>query len=193
MTKEQLAKLGIKIDTDEVSDEEGNRLIAEHITKLSSDNATLSSENAKQKELISKRNSEIADFKKKEQDAMSEEEKRKAHYEELEKTNQSLTRELALNKRIADYVGIGYDTELAKQIAEAELDGKSTAQLHKKYYDKKAEELKAELMKNSGGDPHTNTGDGTVTKEQFDKMSYEDRLKLHNEHPEVYAQFTEKK
>ena len=70
MTKEQLAKLGIKIDTDEVSEEEGNRLIVEHITKLSSDNATLSSENAKQKELISKRNSEIADYKKKEQESL---------------------------------------------------------------------------------------------------------------------------
>lgn len=187
-----LKKFGIEIDTDEVSDEEGNKLISEKFAKLSSENASLTSENAKQKELISKRNSEIADFKKKEQDAMTEDEKTKAHYAELEKTNQSLTRELALNKRIAEYVGIGYSAELAKQIAEAELDGKSTASLHKKFYDQKAEEIKAEIMKNNGNDVHTG-GDGTITKEQFDKMSYEERLKLHNEQPQVYAQFTENK
>ena len=40
--------------------------------------------------------------------------------------------------------------------------------------------------------PRTDDGAGGVTKEQFDKMGYQSRLKLKQEQPEVYAQMTGK-
>ncbi len=40
--------------------------------------------------------------------------------------------------------------------------------------------------------PPPNNNGGTVTKEQFDKMGYQSRLKLKQEQPEVYAQMTGK-
>ena len=40
--------------------------------------------------------------------------------------------------------------------------------------------------------PQPNTRTGTVTKEDFDKMGYQSRLKLKQEQPEVYAQMTGK-
>lgn len=40
--------------------------------------------------------------------------------------------------------------------------------------------------------PENNDGGNTVTKEDFAKMGYQDRLKLFNESPETYAEFTKK-
>ncbi len=40
--------------------------------------------------------------------------------------------------------------------------------------------------------PPPNNNGGTVTKEQFDKMGYQSRLKLKQEQPEIYAQMTGK-
>lgn len=40
--------------------------------------------------------------------------------------------------------------------------------------------------------PDRNNNDGGITKEQFDKMGYQSRLKLKQESPEVYAQMTGK-
>lgn len=39
-----------------------------------------------------------------------------------------------------------------------------------------------------GGDPDNNHG---ITKEQFDKMGYQDRLKLFNENPDTYKELSE--
>lgn len=38
--------------------------------------------------------------------------------------------------------------------------------------------------------PENTEGNGSVTKESFAKMGYQDRVKLFNEHPEVYAEMT---
>ena len=40
--------------------------------------------------------------------------------------------------------------------------------------------------------PDNNNSGNTVTKEDFAKMGYQDRLKLFNESPETYAEFTKK-
>lgn len=40
--------------------------------------------------------------------------------------------------------------------------------------------------------PKIDTGDNTITKEQFDKMGYKERTKLYNDNPEVYNELTKK-
>lgn len=40
--------------------------------------------------------------------------------------------------------------------------------------------------------PDANDNDGSVTKDTFAKMGYQDRLKLFNENPEAYAELTKK-
>lgn len=40
--------------------------------------------------------------------------------------------------------------------------------------------------------PKIETGDNTITKEQFDKMGYKERTKLFNENPEVYNELKNK-
>lgn len=52
--------------------------------------------------------------------------------------------------------------------------------------------IKEELMRNNPKPPAgTAGGTGEITKEQFDAMNYSERLKLFNEQPEIYKEFTE--
>ena len=53
---------------------------------------------------------------------------------------------------------------------------------------------KAERAAALAGDQKPPAGGGgaaNITKEQFDAMGYSERLKLHNEQPELFKQFTE--
>lgn len=182
MTKEQLARLGIVIDKDEVSDEEGMQLIEQHTTGLVN-------EKTKLKGQVDKYSTEIANYKKKETDRLSEEEKTKLHYAELEKENADLRKAKALTERETAYISAGYDPKLAKEIAEAELEGKPTAELHKKHITAVEERVKAEVLKGTP-DPKTKSNPKTWTKEEFAKASYEEKLALYNDNPQLYAELT---
>lgn len=185
MTKEQLAKLGIVIDKDEMPDDEAEVLIEQKF-------ASLNSEVKKHKDLLSSRNSEIAEYKRKEQDKLTEDEKTKLHYQELEKTNAQLTRSLALNEKVKDYIALGYSEELATKVANAELDGKSTAQYHKEFITAREESIRAELLK-SGTKPSTNGDQKPLTKEDLGKMTYSELLKAQETNPELVNEFINQK
>lgn len=186
MTKEQLAKLGINFEGETITDEEVEKLLTEKFNSLNGDLK-------KHKDLLSTRNSEIAEYKRKEQEKLSDDEKQKLHYAEMEKEIADLKRKDALNTKINDLISLGYDKELAKKQAEAELDGKSTVAFQKQFMEAKLEEQKKALLQQAPN-PQLNDPNQTVkTKEDFDKLGYEGQLKLYNEHPEVYKQFTEQK
>lgn len=183
MTKSQLEKLlGITLEEgkDTYTDDEAFELI----NKSHSD---LRSELGKNKDLLSKRNSEIAEYKRKEQDKMTEDEKSKLHIEELEKEVAGYRREISKNKKVNEYMGIGYPKELAEKIADAEIEGKSTVELHKQFITSREETIKAELLKNPPK-PNTNDGDTTVTREQYQKMTYSQRMELKDKNPELFEQ-----
>lgn len=186
MTKEQLAKLGITIEGESATDEEVEKLLTEKFNSLNGDVK-------KHKDLLSARNSEIAEYKRKEQEKLTEEEKTKLHYEEMEKEIASLKRKDSLNTKINDLMSLGYDKDLATKYANAELDGKSTIEFQKQFMEAKLEAQKKELLNNTPN-PKLNNPDGSVkTKEDFDKLGYEGQVKLYNEHPEIYKQFAEQK
>lgn len=183
MTKEQLAKLGIVIDKEEIADSEAQTLIEQKFNSLNGDLK-------KHKDLLSSRNSEIAEYKRKEQDKLSEDEKLQLHYKELEETNKSLTRRLALNEKIKDYIGLGYSEELAMKVATAELDGKPTAQYHREFITAREESLKAEILK-SNPTPKTNDNPKPLTKEDLAKMTYTELMKVQETNPELVNDFIE--
>lgn len=186
MTKEQLAKLGITIEGESATDEEVEKLLTDKFNSLNGDVK-------KHKDLLSARNSEIAEYKRKEQEKLTEEEKTKLHYEEMEKEIASLKRKDSLNSKINDLMSLGYDKELATKFANAELDGKSTIEYQKQFMEAKLEAQKKELL-TSTPNPKMNNPDGSIkTKEDFDKLGYEGQLKLFTEHPEIYKQFAEQK
>ena len=184
MTKEQALELGVSFESESPTQEEIDTAVLKRVGELTA-------ENSKQKDLISRRNGEIAEYKRKEQDKMSEDEKMKLHYEELEKENASYKRSIAKTNKVNEYLGIGYPKELAEKIAENELDGKSTASYHAQFTKMREETIKAELMK---GNPAPRQADpsATLTQEGFKKMSYAQKLELKNTNPEAYAQLSKK-
>ena len=181
-TKEQLAKLGITIEEDSIEDDKAFELIEKHTSALAS-------EKAKLKKRTDELSSEIAEKKKAEQEKLSEEEKTKLHYEDIEKTNKELTRKLARNDKINDLMSIGYDKELATKYAEAELDGKSTIEFQKQFMNSKLEAQKQELLK---GTPNPSLGGGDdkakFTKENFKagKITMEEMNTLKATDPATY-------
>ena len=182
MTKEQLAKLGIVVDKDLTDDE----LHAELLKVLNGKDKEI----ADGKNLLSKRNSEIAELKRKDQEKLTEEEKTLLRITELEKANNDLTRKLSLNEKVSALVELGYDKETAVKYATAELDGKSTIEFQKAFLDKQREAIKAELLK-GGKIPNTENQPSTIkTKEDLAKASYEEVLKFQQENPQLFAELT---
>lgn len=182
MTKEQLAKLGITIEAETITDEEAFALIEKHHNELAS-------EKAKLKKRTDELSSEIAQRKKADEEKLSEDEKNKLHYQEMEKEIASLKRKDSLNTKINDLLALGYDKELAKKYAEAELDGKSTVEFQRQFIEAKLEAQKQELLKN-GKVPQVNNPDGKpLTKEDVIKGGMEAMTKLAKDNPQQFEEW----
>lgn len=182
MTKEQLAKFGITIEKDSVTDEEAEQLIADKF-------GNLEAEKTKLKGQVDKYSGEISAYKKKEAERMSEEEKEKLRIEGIEAENKTLHRQIEKTNKVNEYLSIGYDRELATQIADAELDGKSTSAFHKKHIEAQLERQKAELLKQGGNKASIEDDEKTLyTKENFNKglISMEKMNELKVSNPTLY-------
>jgi hypothetical protein len=148
------------------------------------------------KAAVSKANSEAAELKRQLKARMTEDEQKEAERaaKEAEKDAllESLKKDKAVSESKARFLGLGYDEKLATETAKALADGDmdkvfANQQIHIENV-KKAERASA-----LAGDPKPPAGGGggaKITKEQFDAMGYSERLKLHNEQPELYKQFT---
>lgn len=181
MTKAFLAKLGITIDTEEVSDEEGQKLIEAHVRGLNN-------EKDNNKKLIDKYSSEIAEFKREKEGRMTEDEKRQQELADLQKQVADSQRQLSLRDRVADLVELGYDRETALKYATDELDGKSTIQYQKDFKAKVEAEVRAKVLKETPN-PNVNNDNNPPTKEEVLKGGYEAMQKLQAEKPEIYKQY----
>ena len=183
MTKEQLAKLGITV-------EEGKDLTEDEIFDLISKSQNdLKADRDNNKKLLSQRNSEIAEYKKKEQDRLSEDEKRELHYKELEEANAKYQRTISRSQKVTEYMDLGYPRDLAEKVADAELDGKSTVELRKQFIASKEESIRAELLKQNPN-PSTKGGNpAPLTKDDVLKGGYPAMMKLKAENPDKYKEF----
>lgn len=156
-------------------------------------------ENAKLKRAVSKSNSEAKGWKDKYNATLSAAElasQEKAEQaardaEELE----SLKRYKAVNELTMAYMKRGYSAELAGKIAEAEYSGDTDSRF--KIMDQFAAAQKKsweqEWIKSR---PEINTGSGdgvTVTQEQFNAMSLQDRTNLMRTNPALYDRLTGRK
>ena len=155
------------------------------------------SEAKKWKAQFDKTASELAAANKALKAKMTEDEAKEAARLEAEKAIKdeldALRKENAVTKNKADFLGLGYDDALATETAKALADGNMVKvfENQKKHIEnvKKAERAVA-----LAGDPKPPAGGGgatEITKEQFNEMGYSERLKLHNEQPELFKQFTE--
>lgn len=151
------------------------------------------SEIAKLKKLLSQRNSEIANFKKKEKERMSAEERAEAERsEELETLRsklQKLEHEKSVSDNAAEFVKIGFEVEDAKAAANDLVNGnmqKVFVRLHS-FVETLKEKAVSDAMKDTPR-PESGVGVKTMTKDEFRKMSVEERYKYSLEHPEEYKE-----
>ena len=131
------------------------------------------------KELISKANSEAKQYKdkwnetrEKLESQMSEDERAKAEeaerYKAIEAENAQLKRDMNISQQTNFYLSLGFDAELAKETAEAFVDGdfdtveKNQLKAHQDF--EKA--LRADVVKNTPH-PQNSGGTGGMTKAQI--------------------------
>lgn len=149
------------------------------------------------KNMISKRNSEIADLKNKLKERMTAEEQAEAERVErinsLEAEVATYRREKDINAQYADYIGLGFGEDLALETATALVDGdlkKVTTNLKSfvtgLVQDTQKQTL-ANAMKNISA-PEGGNSAKVYTKEDLRKMNGAERYKFYQEHPEEYAQ-----
>lgn len=152
--------------------------------------------NAKQKKALDKASSEAADYKRKYNATLSEQEQasmEKAEKEaEREQKFNELVRENTINKLEKTYLAMNYTADEAARMATAEADGDMDAKLKimQEVDTRKANALKAEWQKSI---PQASVGvaaeNANVTSEQFAKMGYSERKDLKDKYPETYKHF----
>ena len=155
-------------------------------------------EMAKMKKSLDKATGEAADYKKQLRAKQSEDEIRLQEKAEKEAERQEqfekLLKENTVNKLSKNFLKLGYPEDKAEEAANAQYEG-DTETLFRIQSEVQASLIKqkeAEWLKSR---PPVATGVGdektTVTKEQFNKMGYSERVEFKQKYPETYKSYTE--
>jgi len=128
----------------------------------------LSSEVERYKNAASKANSEAADWKRKHNALLSEEDKKKKEdkekFESLEKEVATLRKEKQISSHKAQFMGMGYDEALATETATAMVEGNTDLVFanQKKFLENHDKTIKADMFKQTPRPPAGNGGSAAV-------------------------------
>ena len=150
------------------------------------------------KDSVSRASSQAAEWKRKHNALLSEDEQAKFQREEevreltekLDAVNKELD-EVKKGKQISDYTAkytaLGYDSTLAESTAKALVKGDVITVLANQatFNEKYAERIKAEMLKDTPK-PKTGNSSEKISKETFDNMSYSEKVKLYETDKELY-------
>ena len=145
---------------------------------------------------VSKANSEAADYKKKLNAQLSEEERKQAEKDQemsdLKAQLETLQKDKLMAEHKAEFIALGYDDAMAADSAKALLnnDFGTLFKNQKTFLDGFEKQVESKLLQDTPRPGGTGTNPAVITKEQFDKMGYRDRLKVYEEQPQLYEQFT---
>ena len=148
------------------------------------------------KDVFDKKASEAASLSKQLKAHMTDEEKAKAESEARqkdleEKYNALLTRtQIADNK--ASLIAIGYEEDLAEATAKALVEGDIATVIKNQQTVIAAAEKKAKgeaMLKTPN--PKNEVGNTSITKEQFENMSYAEMAELYKTDPETYKNLSQ--
>lgn len=140
------------------------------------------------KEVFDKTASEAAEWKKKHNALLSEEEQKKQAneqaFEEMKGKLASMEKEKTISTYKASYIAQGYEEALASDTAQALADGDMTkvfanSQKHLAEYTKK---LKADILKDTPKPPAGGGGEG-MTKEKFLKLGTKEQVEYIKDNP----------
>lgn len=148
----------------------------------------------KAKSALSKSNSEAADWKKKYNAKLTEEEQKQQQeseeLEKLKKNNVELLEKISVSENKAHLLGLGYDEALATDTAKAMFDGdmEKVFANQKKHQETMEKSIKAKLLEDT---PKPPAGDGKVSKEAFEKMTLTEKAKLKLSDPDLFKSLNE--
>lgn len=155
----------------------------------------LEAENGKLRQANTNASADASKWKKQYQDKLSEEDRKKEEQEEQNATLLQELESLRAERNVANHksqlLSIGFEDALAQEVAEA-INAGETA----KVFDGLRKFVAAhdkQLRENAFRTNQTLQGGGAtkaVTREQFDAMGYTERLKVYNEHPDLYNEYT---
>ena len=151
----------------------------------------LKGENAKLKNAQSNASADAAKYKRALNERMSEQERAdnqtKELIEQLKADNAALKRAQTLAEQKAGCIGLGFDAETAEKAAAAFFDSDfaTFAATLKDFLTAHDKALLADAVRQT---PRPGAGgtDKSITREQFDKMGYQERMKLYAEQPDIY-------
>lgn len=138
--------------------------------KVLAERDSFKAEMEKQKGLKDKYASENADYKKKELDKMTDDEKKAKEYQELMESNQKMAEELNAIKLEREFLGEGFTVEEYAELSKEKFSAKSIATLMKSKVEEAVKSAKAEFIK--GSTPDTPMGKGTTNNAQ-DKTDFQ--------------------
>ena len=156
--------------------------------------AQLKVQNAKLKKANDKATSEAASYKKQLREKQTAEEialQEKAEKEaEREEQFQKLLRENTITKFEKNFLALGYPADLAAKAATAQCDNDTDElfSIQQTFIEAKEKAMKADWMKSMPNPPAGND-DCPVSKEQFRKMKYSERVALKQKYPEMYKEY----
>lgn len=169
-------------------------MTAEDILKLDFEDGTtaLKTELQKAKNSVSKANSEAAEYKRKLQEKMTEDElakqQRDEELQQLKDSYNELKKQAELSSYEAKYKSLGYDDTSSKEAAQAVVDGdlEKVFKLQKEFNATLEKNIKADLLKQTPTPTGGSTTPTTITPEQFAKMGLSERTELFEKDPETY-------
>ena len=153
-----------------------------------------SAEAERYKNAASKANSEAAEWKRKHNALLSEDEQKKQEtQEELDSLRQQVAdmqkKELVSSHK-ARFLAMGYDESLADTAAQAMADGdnEKVFAAQKKFLETHDKSIKAELLGNAPKPPAGGNNDKAMTLEKFRKLSPQERYDYSVKNPEEYKE-----
>lgn len=199
MVKDELLKLNLQMfaegegeSADSASDSgaEDNADKDSRIAELEKQLAESGKKYDKLKGTLDVKLKELGDMTKKERERMTAEELERKQIEEIKEQNAMLLKEREIVGAERRFIQMGCDAELAsegaKVLIDADYDG--LFNVFAKIVDARISSEKSELLKTMPK-PQGGGSSSTITREQFAKMNYNERVKLFETDPETYNKF----
>lgn len=143
---------------------------------------------ARYKKLLSDKNSEAADWKRKYNEKLTDEEKAAEAQLELDNKIKELERRLSVTDNKSKLLKLGYDESLADETAEAMADGnlEKVFENQRKHLDAYKKRIEKDLLKDTPRPSGSGSSGNTVTLNDLKAMSPQDQYKYYQEHPDEY-------
>ena len=154
------------------------------------------SEIERYKNAASKANSDAAEWRKKHNALLSEEEQKKQEQADyiamLEKQNKELLEKETVATYKSELLKIGYSDELATATATALVKGDITKVIKNQasFVEEQKKAVLAADVKEMPVPPTGNDGGKTLTKAEFSKMSLDEQMKVYTDSPDLYNELT---